>query len=98
MIREVIIRPEAEAELSDAFGWYEERVQGLGAEFLISVDATIHAIVRNPRQFAEVHKEIRRALLRRFPYAVFFLVDDSQIIVLAVFHVKRNPKKWQART
>ncbi|KAF0221672.1 MAG: hypothetical protein FD174_3 [Geobacteraceae bacterium] len=97
MKRELIIRPEAEAELAEAFEWYEERVQGLGSEFLISVDATVHAITRKPQQFAKVHKTVRRALLRRFPYAVFFLVEGTRIIILAFFHVKRDPKHWQER-
>lgn len=97
MKRELIIRPEAEAELAEAFEWYEERVQGLGSEFLISVDAAVHAIVRKPQQFAKVHKTVRRALLRRFPYAVFFLVEGTRIIILAFFHVKRDPKQWQER-
>jgi len=94
---DLIIRPEAEAELAEAFDWYEEQLRGLGSEFLISVDATVHAIVRNPRQFAKIHKEVRRALLHRFPYGVFFVVEDARIIVLAFFHAKRNPKRWQER-
>jgi plasmid stabilization system protein ParE len=94
---ELIIRPEAEAELAEAFDWYEEQLRGLGSEFLISVDATVHAITRNPRQFAKIHKDVRRALLHRFPYGVFFLVEDTRIIVLAFFHAKRNPKRWRER-
>lgn len=97
MKHELVIRPEAEEELAEAFVWYEEQLRGLGSEFLISVDATVHAIVRNPRQFAKIHKDVRRALLHRFPYGVFFLVDGTRIIVLAFFHAKRNPKRWQER-
>lgn len=95
---EVSIRPEAEAELADAFEWYEERVRGLGAEFLLSVDATVHMIVRNPYQFTKIRKEVRRALLHRFPYGVFYVVEADRIVVLAFFHAKRNPKRWQKRT
>jgi hypothetical protein len=54
--RELIFRPEAEAELSEAFEWYEPRVQGLGAEFLLAIDATLASIVRNPLQHSLVHK------------------------------------------
>jgi plasmid stabilization system protein ParE len=97
MKRELIIRPEAEAELAKAFEWYEERMQGLGSEFMISVDATVHAIVRKPQQFVKVHKNVRRALLRRFPFAVFFLVEGTRIIILAFFHLKRDPMQWQER-
>ena len=67
MSRRLVIRPEAEADLTDAFDWYEERVQGLGAEFLLCVDAVFSAIVRNPQQYPRVHRAVRRALARRFP-------------------------------
>jgi len=94
----LIIRPEAEQELVEAFDWYEERVRGLGSEFLMAVDATVHAIIRKPLQFVKVHKNVRRALLRRFPYAVCFLVEENRIVILAVFHAKRDPKQWKERS
>ncbi len=97
MKHELIIRPEAEVELAEAFDWYEEQVRGLGSEFLIAVDAAVHALARNPLQFAEIHKGVRRSLLRRFPYGVFYFLDDERIIVIAFFHVKRNPKRWKQR-
>ncbi|MEI6788795.1 MAG: type II toxin-antitoxin system RelE/ParE family toxin [bacterium] len=97
MPRELIIRPEAEAELVEAFEWYESRVQGLGAEFLLAIDATLANILRNPLQHPLVHKTVRRALLRRFPYEIFFVLGDLHIVILAVFHAKRNPKQWTDR-
>jgi toxin ParE1/3/4 len=97
MIREVIIRPEAEAEMTEAYDWYEDRVPGLGSGFLLSVDAILHAIARTPQRYPVVHKGIRRALTRRFPFEVFFLDGESRVVVLAVFHVKRNPENWQER-
>jgi len=97
MTRRLIIRPEAEAEMADAFDWYEDRVAGLGAEFLLCLDAVFSAIVRNPQQFPRVYRVVRRALTRRFPYEVFFVEDAERIVVLSVFHAKRNPKRWQER-
>jgi len=97
MSRRLIVRPEAEAEMADAFGWYEDRVPGLGDAFLLCVDAVFHAARRNPRQFPQVHRVIRRALVRRFPYEVFFVEDVEGVVVLSVFHAKRNPMRWQAR-
>jgi len=97
MTRRLIIRPEAEAEMTEAYNWYEARVPGLGSDFLLSVDAILHAIARTPQQYPVVHRHIRRALTRRFPYEVFFLEEDSRIVVLAVFHAKRNPKNWRER-
>ena len=97
MSRRLIIRPEAEAEMAEAFDWYEHRVSGLGCDFLLSVDAVMHAILRHPQHFPRVHRIVRRALVRRFPYEVFFVDDDERIVVLSVFHAKRNPKRWQER-
>jgi plasmid stabilization system protein ParE len=97
MTRRLIIRPEAEAEMAEAFDWYEDRVAGLGAEFLLCLDAVFSAVVRNPQQFPHVHRVVRRALTRRFPYEVLFVVDSERVVVLSVFHAKRNPKRWQER-
>ena len=97
MNRRLIVRPEVEDELTDAFDWYEERVPGLGSEFLLCVDAVFNAVLRNPEHYARVHKIVRRALTRRFPYEVFFVEDDQRIVILSVFHAKRNPKRWQER-
>ncbi len=72
MSRRLVVRPEAEAEMADAFDWYEERAPGLGSEFLRCVDAVFSAIMRAPQQYPRVHKIVHRALMRRFPYAVFF--------------------------
>lgn len=98
MSREFIIRPEAEAELTEAFQWYEARAAGLGSEFIRTVDGLFNSIIRNPQAFPVVYKSARRALTRRFPYQVFFTVDADSVVVLAVFHAKRNPKRWQERT
>jgi len=97
MIRAMIVRPEAEAEMTEAYDWYEDRLSGLGSDFLLSVDAVFHAIARTPQHYPVVHKEIRRALTKRFPFEVFFLEEDARVVILAVFHAKRNPKNWQER-
>ena len=97
MKRSLIIRPEAETEMAEAFDWYEARVHGLGSDFLLCLDAVFNSILRNPQQFPQIHKVVRRALIRRFPYEVFFLDEKERVIVLSVFHAKRNPKIWRER-
>jgi plasmid stabilization system protein ParE len=97
MSYELIIRPEAEAELSETYNWYENRAPGLGSEFLLAVDALLNSIARNPQQYPIVHKTIRRALTRRFPYQVFFVLEEKRVVVVAVFHARRNPRRWQER-
>jgi plasmid stabilization system protein ParE len=97
MRRRLIIRPEAEAELAEAFDWYERRVPGLGADFLAAVDGALDSLLGNPLQHPVVYKTVRRALLRRFPYQVLFLVEEEAITVIAVFHGARDPRIWRDR-
>lgn len=94
---DLIVRPEAEAELAEAFNRYERQVTGLGSRFLLAVDAAINSIQRDPLQFPVLYKNVRRALTRRFPFQVFFMVNNAQIVIIAVFHGMRNPSVWQNR-
>lgn len=94
----VRLRPEAEADVGDAYRWYEERMRGLGSEFLRAVDATLSAIERTPEAYPIVHESVRRALLRKFPYGLFYVIEPDGIVVLACFHARRDPKTWQERT
>jgi len=93
----LIVRPEAEAELADAYDWYDGCVSGLGDEFLLCVDAVMNAVSRAPQQFPCVYKNVRQALTRRFPYEVLFVAEHGYIVILAVFHVRRNPSVWRER-
>lgn len=93
----VRIRPEAEADLVAAYTYYEHAAEGLGAEFLRAVEATLAMIERNPLLYSSVHGEVRRGLLRRFPYGVFYTVTGEEIVVLACFHARRDPARWQSR-
>lgn len=93
----IIIRPEAEIELQDACLWYEEQSKGLGLEFIRCIDVALSSIMSSPLMYAEIYKNIRRVLIRRFPFGIFYIFEQNKIIVLAVFHAKRNPKHWQKR-
>lgn len=94
----LIIRPEAEADIQEAFDWYERRVPGLGADFLTAIDAALNSILSNPFQHPVIHRNARRALPRRFAYQVFFVVAEDRIVVIAVSHGARDPQRWQDRT
>ena len=91
------VRPEARAELQQAFAWYEEKQAGLGYQFLFAADATIDRIRRHPEMFPLIEDAVRKALLRRFPYAVLFEVEDVRITVIAVYHGRRRPHGWSDR-
>jgi hypothetical protein len=72
MTYNVIVRPEAAREIQEAFDWYEGRSEGLGLEFLRVADACLSGVQRNPTVYQVVHEQVRRALLRKFPYALFY--------------------------
>lgn len=88
---DIIVRPEAENDMKEAFLWYEEQNPGLGYEFLLCVEAVFDTLMRHPELYRKVYQNIRRALTRRFPYGVFYIVEDTKVIILAVFHAKRDP-------
>ena len=94
---EIIVQPAAEAEITEAFRWYEDKSEGLGSEFMRALDATLSAIQRSPTGYAVIHKQVRRAVLRRFPYGIFYLSESDKVIVIACFHASRDPKQWQDR-
>jgi plasmid stabilization system protein ParE len=79
-MRLLIVRAEAEADIEEAFRWYEERSLGLGAEFLRAVEAALSGVEREPERYPEVHKRARRALLRRFPYAIYNVVHSRVLM------------------
>ncbi len=97
MTYRLIIRPEAELDLEDAFLWYESQSSGLGSEFVRAVDTCISTIGRNPLAYKLIYQEARRVLVRRFPYALFYIVGEDTVFVIACFHSKRNPNNWQDR-
>jgi len=97
MIRRVAFRPEATAEIAEAVDWYETHGKGLGSEFLRSLEAIVANVERNPLAFPLVRGNTRRALLRRFPYALMYKVSDEQLLIVACFHSHRDPQHWQSR-
>ena len=97
MKREVIIRSDAEADLLVAAEWYASRAPGLGAEFLRAADVCFGLIQRHSDGYQVVAGEARRARLRRFPFSVFYVSTPTRIVVLAVLHVRRDPREWQGR-
>jgi plasmid stabilization system protein ParE len=97
MTVKLIVAPEARQDLIEAYGWYEKQRVGLGEEFLSCVDAAIERICRSPEMYATVHETYRRALVRRFPYAVFYEYAQGAVTVYCVFHTARDPAKWRLR-
>jgi len=90
----VVYRRQVGRDLAAGFGYYDEQTKGLGERFLTAVGSAFDAIERYPQMFAQVHGEIRRALLSQFPYGVFYRVESKRVVVLAVLHTARDPGIW----
>ena len=97
MSHQVIIRPEAANEVQAAFDWYEDKSEGLGLEFLRAAEACLEKIRRNPLSYPLAYKQTRKAILRKFPYSLFYVIDDDTVVILACFHGKRHPIDWLRR-
>lgn len=94
----IFITPEAEVDILESKYWYEQKLSRLGSQFITKIDNKISTIRESPRQFPIVKSSIRRALINKFPFAIFFVIKENTIIILAVSHVKRNPRTWINRT
>lgn len=94
---ELLISAEAERDLVEAYAWYENCRSGLGEEFLSCVDARLRAIERLPELHEKVYQDYRRAIVRRFPYVIFYEYSGDTVTVFGVFHASRRPETWQKR-
>jgi plasmid stabilization system protein ParE len=85
--------PQVEADVLNGRLWYEEKSPGLGEEFLRVFYACSQELARHPMAHQKVHRDFRRCLLRRFPYAIYFRVKDDCAIVFGLFHCTRDPRR-----
>lgn len=93
---------EAETEAQEAARWYEERQTGLGQQFLDALTHALEIIERQPQAFSRIstsdaNREVRRCVLQRFPYLIFYEVRVEEVLVIAVAHARRRPNYWQHR-
>jgi toxin ParE1/3/4 len=98
MTHRVIIRIEAEVDITDAAVWYEGRQPGLGNEYLAAVESAIAAAAANPFRYPRLRRnpEVRRLLTDRFPYRVFFIRRIDDIVVFRVLHGARSDREWKS--
>lgn len=97
MTLRVVFRAAAKREFDDAADWYDKRRPGLGAEFILEIDQALTSAAAAPERYPIVFGTIRRTVARRFPFSVYFRVRGDTLVVLAVFHGRRNPAVWQRR-
>jgi len=93
----LVFRPSAEEDAEEAALWYERQRPGLGSRFPVELGAVLHRIREAPLQFPRVSATVRRAMLGRFPYAVYFVIEEEVIVLLAILHMHRHPDTWKER-
>ncbi len=91
------LHPLAEEELFEAMDWYESRVDGLGAQFLIRVNEALDLIAMFPRSCPAILGPVRRKVMNQFPYSIIYSLPPDEIFVLAIAHQKRRPEYWKDR-
>ncbi len=89
--------PEAESEFNEAIEYYENNEPGLGYDFSMEVHAAIQNIVNYPTAWPILEDNIRRCLVKRFPFGVIYSLEQDEIFILAVMHLRRNPEYWKNR-
>jgi plasmid stabilization system protein ParE len=97
MILPIRLRPEVVIDLSEAAAWYNDRRRGLGQEFVEAAYTAFDAIAERPESFPVVHKGVRRALMKRFPFAIYFRNETEAIVVFVVIHTARSQRAWKRR-
>jgi toxin ParE1/3/4 len=93
----LVAEPRVDLDVAATFDWYEREQAGLGQAFLDELRDTYNRVAAGPLKYQLLRSGIRRALIRRFPYAVYFAVEENAIVVLAVLHAARDPAEWQQR-
>ena len=97
MIKTVRLLPPAEQEMFDAARYYELQAPGLGQDFLDKVELALQDLVDSSERWPIVQDDIRRRLIRRFPYSLLYKIDQDAVVILAVMHQRRHPSYWLSR-
>ena len=92
-MKPVVLRPIAASEVEDAYEWYQSKGDGLGERFLAELESVLHRVAKQPARIHVLRRDTRRALLSRFPYSVLFRELADRILVVAVFHARRDPRR-----
>ena len=96
-MKQLIIQLQATQEADEAAKWYEDQFPGLGIEFLLELDAALGRVINNPDMYQPVYEDARRVLVRRFPYAAYFISEADTVQVVTILHQSRNLDVWQSR-
>ena len=95
----VLLTDDAENDIDCSFMWYEIQKPNLGYDFINSIDRSLKTISQNPHTYPAVHKNVRRCVIKKFPFCIYYIAEDEskEVRVIAVFHNSRNPLVWKKR-
>ena len=94
----LLVLEEAKLEISKAYLHYEACSEGLGEQFLDVLDEYYVTKLRNPKLYAKKYKDMRQALIKKFPYVIIYEIENDDVVVYAVFNASRDPNIWKNRT
>ena len=97
MTKKVEYHPETREEIHNAENWYDNRVEGLGLEFLLEVRFAESQIIRNSAMWPIYEGDTRRYLLKKFPFSSIYRIEENKIQIVAVAHCRKNPGYWKER-
>jgi toxin ParE1/3/4 len=95
--RALLVSFEARLDIAEAVAWFRKQSHSLPPRFRESLEAVYSAVTDNPEAYPMVYRSFRRALMRHFPYAVFYVVEPDAVLVIGVVHQARHPSTWQRR-
>lgn len=90
--------PEAEQEMLEAARYYESQASGLGVKYLSEIEHAVVSIAESPMTWPKIEGELRRRLVRRFPFGILYRIESEEIVIVAVAHLRRKPSYWKGRT
>jgi toxin ParE1/3/4 len=96
MNRRTFLRSEAQTDIREAARWYEDSEPGLGLQFVREVRVSLKRIADNPLMYPVIEQDVRRALLHKFPYSIYFVPEPDTVAVIAVLHQHRQPGYWKS--
>ncbi len=91
------VTEDAENDVEAAMDWYENKQEGLGTKYVLTIRVSLHLIAINPFAYARVHLKIRKANTQKFPYSLYYEINDKEVIIFAIIHNSRSDKIWKKR-
>jgi plasmid stabilization system protein ParE len=88
---------EADADVVEAFAYYESQQSGIGIEFIDALEVALNRVLADPESFATIAGQARSIRLQRFPYSLIFHVGSNEVVIIAVAHAKRRASYWRRR-